>query len=78
MSFDVHGSYEINKGIIPEGVTVTHHPYDGTPFSSYYILSKGDKVIPYVYFGCGGWYPDVAAEKLKQFFSSEKTLEEIC
>lgn len=65
---DIHGSYEKNNHIIPKDVKIEEHNYDGTPFSHYYILSKGNKVLSPVYFGAGGYYPDEAQNILKEFF----------
>lgn len=59
---------------IPEGVEVTNIPHDGTPFSAYTILTRGDKSLE-VRFGVGGYYSDVAMDYIKDYFMEETVAE---
>jgi hypothetical protein len=68
MELCIHGRYTANQGIIPADVTVSEHPYTGEPFSHWYILTKDSKVMAPVYFGTGGYYPNIAKQKIEDFF----------
>lgn len=60
---------------VPEGVEITHTPYNGTPFSAYTTLSHKGKTLD-VQFGVGGYYADIAMEYVKDFFAEEREQEE--
>lgn len=54
--------------VIPSDAEVNLHPYNGEPFSHYWIVSKNGKNLQ-VSFGCGGYYPDIAKQKIEEFFN---------
>lgn len=64
----VHGSYDRYVGW-PEGTNVEHVPYNGNPFSDYYIATKnGISVI--VQFGVGGVYVECLNDTLNVLFGA--------
>lgn len=66
----VHSSYErfIRDYGFPKNVEIEHHPWNGKPFSEYYILKRGDKSIQ-VTFGVGGKYPQYVNEAIEEALS---------
>jgi hypothetical protein len=52
----------------PENVEIEHHPWDGKPFSEYYILTRGNKSVQ-VAFGVGGKYPQYVNEAIEEALS---------
>jgi len=69
-SLDIHASKKYYESLYayPKGVSIEHHPWDGTPFSEWYVLKKGKKTLK-VYFSVGGYYPDYAHKMIQEFFS---------
>lgn len=68
-NISIHGSHErYFEEVIPSDAEVNLHHYNGEPFSHYWIVSKNGRSLQ-VYFGCGGFYPDVAKGKIEEFFS---------
>jgi hypothetical protein len=64
---DIHQSSErfFKDNLLP--VVVTHHPYNGKPFSEYYLLTKGNRELC-VTFGTGGFYPKAAYQEIMEYF----------
>jgi len=68
-SIAIHGSDDrYFEEVIPSDAEVNLHPYNGEPFSHYWIVSKNEKSLK-VSFGCGGYYPEIAKQRIEEFFS---------
>jgi hypothetical protein len=63
----VKGSFDRYRSIIPKGIKIIKHHYDGSLFSEYYILSLCGKELS-VHFGADGYDPDAAEQRILEFF----------
>jgi hypothetical protein len=64
-ALDVHASQDLS--IFPPGVEAEFFPWNGSPFSEHWLLTKGELSIR-VSFGVGGHYKGSAKELLHSFF----------